>query len=186
MANIRARAALALTLSSVLTLALAAPTLGTIFERGQFAGTDTFSYECDGFDVAGEVEFAVRFHLRTGKGANDDAFFQHDTFRVTEIHTHSETGQVLIVSGHGVNQEVKATRVDGSVFEFTSIQAGQPLVVRDEAGNLLLRDRGVIRFVYLFDTLGDDVPGGEFIADVDVQVRGPHPGFFIDICSLFD
>jgi hypothetical protein len=32
----------------------------------------------------------------------------------------------------------------------------------------------------LFDTGGDEVPGGEFIELLDVRVSGPHPGFFLE------
>jgi hypothetical protein len=49
-----------------------------------------------------------------------------------------------------------------------------------------MRDRGVIRQVLQFDTLGDDVPGGEFIADVSFVAHGPHPGLEFDPCSLLD
>ena len=62
--------------------------------------------------------------------------------------------------------ETKATHVSGTIFEFTSVNAGQPFVVRDSDGNLILRDRGVIRQVIQVDTLGDVVPGGAFVADV--------------------
>jgi hypothetical protein len=44
----------------------------------------------------------------------------------------------------------------------------------------VLRDRGVIRTTILFDTLGDETPGGEFLDEIDVEVSGPHPGFFLD------
>ena len=42
----------------------------------------------------------------------------------------------------------------GSIFEFRGVEAGQP-------------------FAYLFDTGGDDEPGGEFVADVDFRVADP-------------
>jgi len=51
------------------------------------------------------------------------------------------------------------------------------------AGNLILRDRGVIRQVIQFDTLGDDVPGGAFVADVSFSAHGPHPGLDFDVCG---
>jgi hypothetical protein len=47
-----------------------------------------------------------------------------------------------------------------------------------------VRDRGVIRQVIEFDTLGDDVPGGAFISDVSFSVSGPHPGLDFDLCSV--
>ncbi|MFL5775430.1 MAG: hypothetical protein ACJ76W_04065 [Chloroflexota bacterium] len=76
------------------------------------------------------------------------------------------------------------THVEATIFEFTSINSGQPFVVRDSDGNLVMRDRGVIREVIQFDTLGDDVPGGEFVTGVSFSVSGPHPGLDVDLCSF--
>jgi hypothetical protein len=45
---------------------------------------------------------------------------------------------------------------------------------------VIVRDRGVIRHTVLFDTLGDGMPGGEFLAETDTDVNGPHPGFSPD------
>ena len=82
-------------------------------------------------------------------------------------------------------KETKAVRVSGTVFQFTSVEAGQPFYVRDGDGNLILRDRGSIRQVIEFDTLGDATPGGVFITDVSFRANGPHPGFEFDSCSIF-
>jgi hypothetical protein len=42
----------------------------------------------------------------------------------------------------------------------------------------VLRDRGVIRSTILFDTLGDDTPGGEEVGErVTVRLAGRHPSF---------
>ena len=31
-----------------------------------------------------------------------------------------------------------------------------------------------------YNTEGDDEPGGVFVAELDLQIAGPHPGFFVD------
>ena len=49
--------------------------------------------------------------------------------------------------------------------------------ITDSAGNLVARDRGVLRRTILFDTGGDDVPGGEFVALLDLRLAGPHASF---------
>jgi hypothetical protein len=72
----------------------------------------------------------------------------------------------------------------GTIFEFEAVEAGQPFAVYDSDGNLVLRDRGSIHFHALFDTLGDDVVGGEFVADLGADVHGPHPGFETDFCEI--
>jgi hypothetical protein len=66
----------------------------------------------------------------------------------------------------------------GNLFRFTAVEAGQPFRLYDSEGNLLLRDRGVIRHSAVFDTEGDDTPGAVLIEEFEPSVRGPHPGFF--------
>jgi len=118
-----------------------------------------------------------------GKGEFASAFFLHDNYAFMETWTNRDTGDFLTVSGNGLTHETKATHVSGTIYEFTSIDAGQPFVVRDSDGNLILRDRGVIRQVIQFDTLGDDVPGDAFVADMSFSAHGPHPGLDFDVCG---
>jgi len=178
------RAALLPVLVGLSALLLAAgPASAAVILSEHYSGTDAFSYDCDGVTVDVEAEFAGVAHFRVGTGPDDSAFFLHDNYEFREVHT-SANGEVLIVSGNGVFQETRATRVTGSIFEFNSVNAGQPFIVTDADGNVLVRDRGVIRETILFDTLGDDVPGGELIEFVDFAVGGPHPGLLFDTCSL--
>jgi hypothetical protein len=67
--------------------------------------------------------------------------------------------------------------------------------VTDMSGETRIRERGQLRFTYLFDTLGNDgpdgtpVPGGETIEDLSVKVAGPHAGFEMteeEWCALQD
>ena len=54
-------------------------------------------------------------------------------------------------------------------------------------GRILVRDRGAIRQTYLFDTEGDDMPGGIFLEPLEERVSGPHPGFFMseeEFCAV--
>ena len=81
-------------------------------------------------------------------------------------------------------QEVKATQVEGTIYEFTQKDAGQPFVVEDSSGRVVLRDRGSIRFHVVFDTKGDGEPGGEFVEFLGFEVHGPHPGFFTNFCEI--
>ena len=56
-------------------------------------------------------------------------------------------------------------------------EAGQPFRLFDSQGDLLIRDRGSLRFTIVVDTLGDDTPGGIVVEELEPRVRGPHPGF---------
>jgi hypothetical protein len=179
----------------VVPLALALTLLGlgaipagaTIFEKGRFTDDISFAYDDCGFPVAVEGQASGQFRIREGKGKTAGAFFLRTTFSYREVHTNTETGEFFVIRGHAVFNEVKAARVQGTIFRFVSIEAGQPFVVENSAGQVVLRDRGVIRTTILFDTLGDDLPGGEEIEVVETDVRGPHPGFALsedEFCAM--
>ena len=172
--------------AAAMSIASVAPVNATMFQKVEpYAGHENLPI--DGFcgldEVQLNVEFSGRVLIREGKGKQDGAFFLHDNFSVLETITNRQNDKFFTVSRDGVFQDIRATRVDGSIFEFVSHEVGQPFVVRDMDGNVVLRDRGAITFTYLFDTLGDDVPGGDFIEELDVRISGPHPGFGPPDCA---
>ena len=165
----------------VLALAVAAPVGATQYSRERFEWADSWSYDWCGPVIDVVSEGGDTISIRTGKGPDDDAFFAHDGFWFKEQHRRRSDGKMATVEGHGQYVETTATRVDGSVFEFESIVAGQPFTVRDAEGGLILRDRGSIREVITFDTLGDDTPGGELVAQVSSILDGKFPGLTTDL-----
>lgn len=174
---------------ALVAVLLPSPAGATIFDRFSIEETDSFVFEplsfiC-GFEVQLDVEVSGKVIIREGKGKRDSAFFAHEKISYTE--TYSANGKYFTISGNFLFQETKAVPLGGSLFEFSSIQAGQPFTVRDMDGNVLLRDRGVVASTIVFDTLGDDVPGGVFVEELDFRVAGPHPGLDVDptqACTL--
>jgi hypothetical protein len=168
-------------------LALAPSAHAEVILHEKFADSFSDDFELCGIPVHTEFEFSGVTHLRVGKGDLDSAFFLLLRIRTTETITNPANGEFLVIEGDSLQHDTKATPVGGSVFRFTSVEAGQPFVLRDMTGAVLLRDRGVIRTTILFDTLGDDTPGGVTLEELDVSVAGPHPGFFMDedgFCAL--
>jgi hypothetical protein len=165
--------------------ALAAiPAAATQFEKTA-PYSDPYSFDPDcGFPIQVDGLQMGRFHIRQGKGKDATAFFAHDQYSFQEVWTNTDTGAYFTVSGNGLFNEVKATQVEGSVFTFRSVNSGQPFIVKDSSGNVVLRDRGTIQETILFDTGGDNVPGGTFIDLISDAVHGPHPGFFVDVCDV--
>ncbi|HET9545176.1 MAG TPA: hypothetical protein VFO88_06330 [Gaiellaceae bacterium] len=152
----------------------------TIFDKGFYEFPYTFSYDDCGFPVEVEGVASGHFRLRTGTGEQASTFFLRDTFSYREVHTNLETGLSFVVRGHGVFNEVRATPLGGTLFAFEAVEAGQPFVIEDAEGNVVVRDRGALRHRIVFDTLGDDVPGGIVIEEFESSVHGPHPGFAED------
>src|SRR5919109_1711589 len=175
---------LATLLATAALVAGALPAGATIFEKGRFSEEFSFTYDDCGFPVSVEGTDKGQFRIRQGTGADATAFFLRLTHSYQEIHTNVETGEWFLLRGRRTFNEVKATRVEGTTFQFVAIEAGQPFVIENSAGEVVIRDRGVIRYTILFDTEGDDVPGGVTIEEFEPVVRGPHPGFFADFCEV--
>jgi hypothetical protein len=183
-ARVRRRCAASLISAVIAIGVLSAPASAAVIDRERYEGSDSFTFDCGTFTVDGEATFSGMTMIRVGTGPDAGAFFVHDTYDVRVVQTNATTGRSIVITGSGVFQETRATRVEGTIFMFSSINSGQPFTVTDEAGEVLLRDRGTVRETILFDTLGDDVPGGEFIESVELSLAGPHPGFFVDTCDL--
>ncbi len=163
--------------AAALTAIAAAPAQATVVEKGHLVDEPYgFGYDC-GFPVEVTGVASGNFRLREGRGDDATAFFSLDRVSYREVHTNAQTGEWFSVTGRFANNEVGATRVEGSLFEFRIIKAGPVAVIEDSDGNLVSRDRGVIRSTILFDTGGDQVPGGDFVDLVDLQLAGPHPTF---------
>jgi hypothetical protein len=161
----------------------AAPASATVVDQGRFTDEPyAFDYDC-GFPVEATGIASGNFRLRQGTGANATAFFSLDRISYEEIHTNPLTGEWFSVSGHFANNELTATRVQGSLFEVRVIKAGPVATITDSAGNLVARDRGVLRRTILFDTGGDDAPGGDFVALLDLRLSGPHESFG-NVCEI--
>jgi hypothetical protein len=154
--------------------------------RDRFSDTYSFSHDQCGWTVNGEGVFNGDFFVRIGKGEFEGAFYGHSNFDWTETHVRESDGATITISANVLSQETQATHVEGTVYTFTSINAGQLLVVRDAEGKVLLMDRGNITETILFDTLGDDTPGGEFIDSLSIRFAGQYPSVITDYCALFD
>ena len=134
----------------------------TVIFKEHYSDDYAFSYDCGGttIEVTGHDDGVA--HIRVGKGDFETAFFAHDNYSYTETHTNPD-GDFLVITGNALFQETRATHVAGTVFTFSSVVSGQPFTVFDSNGKVLVRDRGSIRETILFDTLGDNMPGGTFI-----------------------
>jgi len=166
-------------------LAVVPTAQGAIFERFRFVDEPySFPAEICGIEVQIEGTATGATRIRTGKGKRATAFFEHTNVAYSETWT-AANGRFVTVTGRNVFNEVKAVPLGGNLFRFTAIEAGQPFRLYDSEGNLVLRDRGVIRFSAVFDTLGDATPGGVLVEEFEPSVRGPHPGFDEEtLCSV--
>ncbi len=160
--------------AALLAALVAAPADATVRER--FSVEESWSYAEDcGFPVQVTGSRSDLFTIREGKNKDAGAFPVLNRRTYSERWTNTDTGEWFVIRGRGTFNEVQATRVEGSVFEFRFVEAGQPFVVVDSDGKVVVRNNGSVHGSYLFDTGGDDMPGGDWIADLDLQDRRPAP-----------
>jgi hypothetical protein len=177
--SVRAVRSLVVATGMMVALAVcAAPAGATVIHEGTDSGTDHFTDDSCGFTLAVDVSFQTRTQLRVDQ--TGQAFLEHTIFRTTETVTNPATGGYFYIVHRGLYHEIKATQVEGTVYEFVAVEAGQPFVIKDASGNVVSRDRGVIRHTFLFDTLGDSQPSGNFIVELSDDIHGPHPAFAED------
>lgn len=130
-----------------------------------------------------------RRHHAEGRHTGDRRQFVYftDNYEYREVVTNPDAGAFLTIEGNGLFKESHARIVEDTVFTYQTRESGQPFVIRDSSGTVLVHDRGMIIQCITFDSLGDSQPGGEFISEEIVRVSGPRPGFGdFDFCELAD
>lgn len=160
-----------------LMLAVAPAAHATIVDSGSGSDSGEGSFDDCGFVIDDAATVSWRYWIRAdGKEDSAQAFFGNVQIEHRAVFTNHETGDWFVIRGHFTLKDVKATLVEGDVYRFRQQQAGQPVVVEDSDGRVVLRDRGVVVWDQLFDTLGDNQPGGEELSAEVTGVHGPHPG----------
>lgn len=168
-----------LALMTPIATAQAAP-----LERENYSGTDSFDFDDCGFVIHDEVTFKGTFMLKAPReaGAPPRLFDNYENHEVL-----TANGRTLYIDHQGLFKDLRITHVEGTIYRFTAMEAGQPFVVRDAEGNVLIRDRGVLKTTFLVDTLGDtDLDNDVFIEDSFELLadHGRHPGFYLDFCEV--
>ena len=162
----------------------ASAALATIVERIHYSFTDSFTEEVCGIEVEGETEGRGVFMIRQEKPGSP-AFLASNNYSFRDVLTNPANGRWITITAKGNFREIKATQVEGSVYRFRAHEAGQPFTISDSTGRVVYRDSGLLVFDILFDTLGDDAPGGEELSFDVVAMRG-FPGFIDDVCPLIE
>jgi hypothetical protein len=173
--------------TSGLALALASPVQAAPIERGFYSGSDSF-VECGLYEE--EFSYSGLLIVMDSTPALDGQYFNYlNNYEYRAVLTNPTNGKWMVVRGDAAFMDIHARYLEGTVYTGETIQAGVPYVIEDSSGRVVVRDLGNIAFSYVFDTLGDGEPGGEFLAGPEaVRVSGPHPAFLgtFDFCELAD
>jgi hypothetical protein len=155
-------------------------------EREHYSGTDSFSFDDCGFLIEGTTTFSGVFMLKDGRG-DDAPPYLFDNYSHDTVYTNPATGAWFTLHGEGLYKDLHIVNVAGTVYRFESMEVGQPFVIRDSNGNVVLRDRGRLLTGFTVDTLGDDDLGNDVFIDGSFELladNGRHPGFYMDFCDL--
>ena len=120
-------------------------------QRTPYSGSDQFTDDSCGYPTAVAATFSGRVGVRAGTGPDAGYFFFTNNYSFREVHTDPATGRWFVIRGNGQFKDVKAKPVGGNVFEVTSKNSGQPLVVEDSTGKVVLRFAGVVTYRYTVD-----------------------------------
>lgn len=170
----------------VIGLALPAVAQAAPLEREHYSGTDSFDFDECGFVVHNDVTFEGVFMLKAPRADGAPPYY-FDNYEAHE--TLTANGRTLTIDHQGLFKDLRITLVEGTVYQFVVMEAGQPFVVRDEDGQVLIRDRGVLKLTFQVDTHGDtDLDNDEFIEGSFSLLadHGRHPGFYLDFCELLE
>ncbi len=169
------RLAAALGAAALVSIGLAAAPSADAAGRSQVVRftTDYETWDC-GYLLTAHGEEKHVFGERTTR---DGVTLVSDTYQVHEVRT-NQAGQSFIFEANGVSKDLKAQPLSDTVTQYTSMQAGQPFVIKDSTGRVVSKDRGNLRLRYTFDSAT-----GEF-AFVDLTTAGPHPALDVDSCKL--
>ena len=160
-------------------------------EHYSFREEDTFTNTDCGAPITIDyvVEGSGVFKLKQGRAGDPTPYF-FDNYKSVETYTNVANGKTATLVHQGLFKDLRIEHVEGTIYQFTAIETGRPVVVIGPDGKKLLFDRGRIRYTFLVDTKGDaDLSNDEFLGDVvDPDVAGPHPIFFevADFCDLLD
>src|SRR5262249_43335103 len=146
------------------------PAHATVVDRGSFNGSETVPDPQCGIALVRSSTFSGSFRVRVDKQSGGQAFFQRLNFDYRDVFTNPANHKSMTFEGHSVTNEIAATPLGSNLYKFTVVETGQPFVVRDGNGAVVLRDRGVLRHHVVFDTLGDGTPGGITLDDQVVAV----------------
>jgi hypothetical protein len=178
--------------ASLVVVMAAAPVAAETLEREHYTdeATDTFIVtDCGApITIAYVRESSGLFMLKAGRGGDPTPYF-FDNYSAVETYTNVANGKTLTIEHQGLYKDIRIERVEGTVYHFTAIETGRPVVAIGPEGKRVTFDRGRIQYSFAVDTKGDtDLSNDEFVEDIEPDVAGPHPFFFgeVDPCDLIN
>ncbi|MDQ3716583.1 MAG: hypothetical protein M3381_11310 [Actinomycetota bacterium] len=155
-------------------------------EAGTFSGTETYT-ECDGAYVV-ESTFSGAYVILEADPSTDGQFFPFaQVVHFNDTITNPETGEYITVTGTLFFKEMQPYDLGNGIVAYVGREIGT-VTFRDSSGEVILREYGIVRIGYVFDTENDSAPGGTLLLGRVLSVKGPHPTYEadFDFCAFLD
>ena len=156
-----------LAIAAVLAAAWAVPAQAERYENIRESARAARSSRSAASSSAGLV-FSTRTITRTGKHELETAFFGHFQVDAVTTVTNLANGKFYTVERHSVQGHQGGPA--GRVALRVRLDRGRPpFTLKDMSGETVIRERGQLRFTYLFDTEGrgwNPAPGGITLEDL--------------------
>jgi len=144
-----------------------------------------FSFDTSdcGLELHYESDVSGKSSIHPVPGSTE-AFLFHDSYQFAETITlvSDPDGPFVTTEAHGNFHEthgVLLNPAEPTIYEFTSLDASR-FRMFDSRGAEILSGSGVFKSTAIFDTLGDGVPGAQFIEETSGIEHGHQTGGFCD------
>jgi hypothetical protein len=179
-------AAVALGLAAAVALG-AVPAGAAPVDSGRFEFEDTFVFEDCGRPLESHERFTGSFMIKAAQPRTGGEFFRLLQRVEADITVRDpESGAFFTIEWSTTLSELPGSLVPGTQtrFVYRTVEAGVWDLWRDSTGRVVHRSTGAVVFEYDFDSLGDGMPGGEFVDVRLVRLAGNLPTFDADFCQL--
>ena len=157
----------------------AAPAQARTVDHWQWSEDRSYTVSDCGFPTDVTDHFEGNGVARTTGGSAEGVAMAQYTSRFVAVTTNPANGKSFTLTQRSMFQERGLTDLGGGLWGYSVHQAGQPFVITDGTGRVVVRDRGLVRFAGVYDATLDQVVSFEATG-----VAGPHAGLTMDLCDV--
>lgn len=133
------------------------------------------SFDGCGYEISVDAVESGHLLVREVRGSDGAAYVAHENYRDRYVLTNTATGQWFETRGSGLFKELQGQHLEGTLWEFSVMDAGRTFTVLDSSGRTVLRNRGRVSMRVVFDVGDDRAPGGEVVSVEVLHGSGKHP-----------
>ena len=182
------RNAPALLCALALGAALAPTAAAAPLDRFHYSETNMSVEEVCGEEWSVTAVDRGTFMLKQGRHGDPTPYF-FQNYQSESVYTDpGDPTRGFVLSSNGLLKDLRITLIEGTTYEFLTLDVGQPSTISTLDGRAVARDRGRIAWRFVIDTKGGtDLDQYEILEAEPVAVNGQHPILGVDdeaFCGL--